>query len=77
MHQTAARKPITVTDLCISETSHASAGIPDFRSPKTGLYHNLKKYKLPHPQAVFELDYFRKRPEPFYQLAKVSCQTCA
>jgi NAD-dependent SIR2 family protein deacetylase len=48
-----------------------SAGIPDFRSPKTGLYHNLKKYNLPHPEAVFELDYFRRHPEPFYQLAKV------
>lgn len=46
-------------------------GIPDFRSPKTGLYNNLQKYNLPHPQAVFELDYFRKYPEPFYQLAKV------
>ena len=46
-------------------------GIPDFRSPKTGLYHNLQKYNLPHPQAVFELDYFRRKPEPFYQLAKV------
>lgn len=48
------------------------AGIPDFRSPKTGLYNNLQKYNLPHPQAVFELDYFRKKPEPFYQLAKVA-----
>lgn len=46
-----------------------AAGIPDFRSPGTGIYHNLKKYKLPHPQAIFELDYFKEHPEPFYQLA--------
>ena len=49
-----------------------SAGIPDFRSPQTGLYNNLQKYNLPHPQAVFELDYFKKKPEPFYQVAKVT-----
>ena len=48
-----------------------SAGIPDFRSPETGLYANLARYDLPRPEAVFELDYFRRNPEPFYQLAKV------
>lgn len=47
-----------------------AAGIPDFRSPGTGLYANLRRYRLPHPEAVFELSYFRKRPEPFYMLAK-------
>lgn len=47
-----------------------AAGIPDFRSPKTGLYNNLKKYKLPHPQAIFELNYFRANPKPFFALAK-------
>ncbi|KAK2159435.1 hypothetical protein LSH36_153g01027 [Paralvinella palmiformis] len=47
-----------------------SAGIPDFRSPGSGLYHNLEKYKLPTPQAIFELSYFRESPEPFFQLAK-------
>jgi len=26
-----------------------SAGIPDFRSPETGLYANLQKYNLPSP----------------------------
>ena len=46
-----------------------SAGIPDFRSPGTGLYDNLQKYDLPHPQAIFELDYFRSYPDPFYRLA--------
>eukprot|EP01062_Namystynia_karyoxenos_P031929 TRINITY_DN23621_c0_g1_i1.p1 TRINITY_DN23621_c0_g1~~TRINITY_DN23621_c0_g1_i1.p1 ORF type:complete len:603 (+),score=206.97 TRINITY_DN23621_c0_g1_i1:81-1811(+) len=47
-----------------------SAGIPDFRSPGTGLYHTLEKYDLPRPEAVFDLEYFRGRPEPFCQLAR-------
>ena len=47
-----------------------SAGIPDFRTPGTGLYDNLQKYDLPHPTAVFELDYFQENPAPFYLLAK-------
>ncbi|XP_034952360.1 NAD-dependent protein deacetylase sirtuin-2 isoform X2 [Chelonus insularis] len=47
-----------------------SAGIPDFRSPSSGLYHNLQKYNLPHPQAIFELDFFKSNPEPFFVLAK-------
>jgi len=34
-----------------------AAGIPDFRSPGTGLYDNLQKYNLPHPTAVFEIEY--------------------
>ncbi|CAF3801231.1 unnamed protein product [Rotaria magnacalcarata] len=36
-----------------------SAGIPDFRSPGTGLYSQLEKYNLPFPEAIFQLDYFR------------------
>ncbi|XP_003698490.1 NAD-dependent protein deacetylase Sirt2 [Apis florea] len=47
-----------------------SAGIPDFRSPTSGLYHNLEKYNLPHPQAIFELDFFMENPEPFFMLAR-------
>ncbi|XP_076281455.1 sirtuin 2 isoform X1 [Lasioglossum baleicum] len=47
-----------------------SAGIPDFRSPSSGLYHNLKKYNLPYPQAIFEVSYFMENPEPFFTLAK-------
>jgi NAD-dependent SIR2 family protein deacetylase len=46
-----------------------SAGIPDFRSPKTGLYANLKKYDLPYPEAIFTLKYFLEKPQPFYTLA--------
>lgn len=48
----------------------SAAGIPDFRSPGSGLYHNLKKYNLPHPQAIFELDFFHDNPKPFFELAK-------
>jgi NAD-dependent deacetylase sirtuin 2 len=33
-----------------------AAGIPDFRTPGTGLYDNLQKYNLPYPTAVFELE---------------------
>lgn len=47
-----------------------SAGIPDFRSPGTGLYSNLEKYDLPYPEAIFEISYFQKNPEPFFTLAK-------
>ncbi|KAI3354522.1 hypothetical protein L3Q82_019033, partial [Scortum barcoo] len=47
-----------------------SAGIPDFRSPGTGLYANLQKYNLPYPEAIFQIDYFKKHPEPFFALAK-------
>lgn len=47
-----------------------NAGIPDFRTPGTGLYDNLEKYDLPHPELVFDIGYFRHTPEAFYCLAK-------
>ncbi|KIM89436.1 hypothetical protein PILCRDRAFT_225362 [Piloderma croceum F 1598] len=47
-----------------------AAGIPDFRSPDTGLYANLARLNLPYPEAVFEINFFRRHPEPFYMLAK-------
>ncbi|KAJ7625228.1 SIR2 family histone deacetylase [Mycena polygramma] len=46
-----------------------SAGIPDFRSPDTGLYANLERLRLPYAEAVFEINFFRKNPKPFYILA--------
>ena len=46
-----------------------NAGIPDFRTPGTGLYDNLAKYNLPFPEAVFELNFYRSNPEPFVRLA--------
>lgn len=47
-----------------------SAGIPDFRSPGSGLYDNLSKYNLPYPQAIFEMSFFRENSKPFFVLAK-------
>ncbi|CAG2183798.1 unnamed protein product, partial [Oppiella nova] len=35
------------------------AGIPDFRSPGSGLYDNLSKYKLPSPECMFDIGFFR------------------
>lgn len=56
--------------VCTGAGISVSAGIPDFRSPKTGLYANLQKYELPRPESIFELEYFRQKPEAFYHLAK-------
>ena len=47
-----------------------SAGIPDFRSPGTGIYDNLQEYDLPQPEALFQIDYFLQKPEPFYKFAQ-------
>jgi len=47
-----------------------SAGIPDFRTPGTGLYDNLQRFDLPNPEAIFSLDFFRAKPAAFYELAK-------
>ncbi|KWU46285.1 SIR2-domain-containing protein, partial [Rhodotorula sp. JG-1b] len=47
-----------------------AAGIPDFRSPGTGLYDNLAQYDLPYAEAIFDIDYLEEHPEAFYTLAK-------
>nr|XP_054761673.1 NAD-dependent protein deacetylase sirtuin-3-like [Lytechinus pictus] len=46
------------------------SGIPDFRSPGSGLYDNLQQYSIPYPEAIFDIDFFRKNPKPFFALAK-------
>lgn len=47
-----------------------SAGIPDFRTPGSGLYSKLHEYRLPYPEAIFEIDFFRQNSQPFVTLAK-------
>jgi NAD-dependent histone deacetylase SIR2 len=63
-----AGKARTVT-VMVGAGISTSAGIPDFRSPETGLYANLARLELPYAEAVFDIDYFREKPEPFYTLA--------
>src|SRR6202012_1730196 len=46
-----------------------AAGIPDFRSPGSGLYSNLAHLDLDSPEDVFSIDFFRRNPLPFYTLA--------
>uniref|UniRef100_A0A1B6EET5 NAD-dependent protein deacetylase n=1 Tax=Clastoptera arizonana TaxID=38151 RepID=A0A1B6EET5_9HEMI len=60
------KKIVTMAGAGIS----TSAGIPDFRSPGSGLYHNLQKYNLPDPQDIFEIQFFKNNPKPFFALAK-------
>jgi NAD-dependent SIR2 family protein deacetylase len=55
--------------LSLVNQQSVSAGIPDFRTPKTGLYDNLQKYNLPYAEAVFDIQFFRKNPAPFVMLA--------
>lgn len=56
--------------VCCGAGISTNAGIPDFRSPKTGLYHNLQKFDLDYPEQVFDIDFFRRRPEPFFSLSR-------
>ncbi|KAL4794323.1 DHS-like NAD/FAD-binding domain-containing protein [Aspergillus venezuelensis] len=47
-----------------------ATGIPDFRSPSTGLYARLTPLQLPYPEAIFHSSYFKHTPEPFYAIAR-------
>eukprot|EP00095_Tigriopus_kingsejongensis_P011811 maker-scaffold71_size417697-snap-gene-3.15 protein:Tk11811 transcript:maker-scaffold71_size417697-snap-gene-3.15-mRNA-1 annotation:"nad-dependent deacetylase sirtuin- mitochondrial" len=46
------------------------SGIPDFRSPGSGLYTSLQSYGLPYAEAIFDVDYFRHSPSAFNAWAK-------
>lgn len=46
-----------------------AAGIPDFRTPGTGLYAKVAELGLPYPEAIFSLDYLKQNPEPFFVIA--------
>lgn len=47
-----------------------NSGIPDFRGPK-GLYKTIQtKFNLPFPEAIFEINYFKANPKPFFELSK-------
>lgn len=55
-----------------------SCGIPDFRS-RDGIYARLAVDfpDLPDPQAMFDIEYFRKDPRPFFKFAKVWFSSCS
>lgn len=56
-----------------------SAGIPDFRTPGSGLYYNLDDYDLPSPELLFDLQYFMNNPDKYYSfyivLISALCET--
>ncbi|KAG0235328.1 NAD-dependent histone deacetylase sir2 [Mortierella sp. GBA43] len=46
-----------------------SCGIPDFRS-SDGIYSRLSEFELDDPTQMFELDFFRRKPQVFYSFAR-------
>jgi NAD-dependent SIR2 family protein deacetylase len=51
-----------------------SAGIPDFRTPETGIYDRIERIlgkTLPTPESLFDVKYFIKHPEVYYTYRQV------
>ena len=50
-----------------------SSGIPDFRSPKSGIYNIIAELRefnsLPQPECLFTIDFFNDDPKPFWNFA--------
>lgn len=61
-----AKKILMLTGAGISVKS----GIPDFRSPGTGLYYNIQKYNISNPDLLFNRNFIKNNPKPFYLLVK-------
>ncbi|CAI5739574.1 unnamed protein product [Peronospora farinosa] len=62
-----AKKIVVIAGAGIS----VSCGIPDFRS-KDGIYAMARKMDmvLPEPECLFQIDYFRDDPDPFFEVVR-------
>lgn len=53
----------------IGAGASVAAGIPDFRSPSSGFYAQLREAKVEEAEEIFNLDYFKENPYPFFTIA--------